>query len=171
MGQNIEPSTAAADDLVSIRALTSLARREIDPLAELFDRYRVHYGEAPDVTRSASWLAENLSTSRLRAFVAEDGERLVGFAITTELPASLRLAHFWQIRDLFVLPTHRRLGVARALLASIRDAAIASGALRLMVQTEEDNNAALCLYTDSGYGPITGYRSLVLSLRLEPRQG
>ena len=82
---------------------------------------------------------ENLST-RLRAFVAEDSGRFVGFAITMEVPASLRLAHFWQIRDLFVLPTHRRRGVGRALLASVRAAAIASGALRLVLQTEDDND-------------------------------
>lgn len=171
MCQNIEASTGAADNLVSVRALAAPTRREIDLLAEMFDRYRVHYGEASDVARSASWLEENLSTSRLRAFVAEDGGTLVGFAITMEIPASLRLTHFWQIRDLFVLPTHRRLGVARALLASVRAGAIASGALRLVVQTEEDNDPALRLYADSGYAPITGYRSLMLSLSPEPPQG
>jgi GNAT superfamily N-acetyltransferase len=138
-------------------------------LAEMFDQYRVHYGEASDATRSACWLDENLSTSRLRAFVAEGGGKLIGFAITMEVPASLRLAHFWQIRDLFVLPTHRRLGVARTLLASVREAAIASGALRLVVQTEADNDPALRLYTDSGYAPIKGYRSLMLPLSPEPR--
>ena len=103
------------------------------------------------------------------AFVAEDGGRLVGFAITMEVPASLRLARLWQIRDLFVLPTHRRLGVARALLASVRAAATASGALRLVVQTEEDNVPALRLYADSGYGPISGYRSLMLPTGPETR--
>ena len=138
-------------------------------LAEIFDQYRVHYGEASDVTRSARWLDENLSASRLSAFVAEEGRSLIGFAITVELPASLRLARFWQIRDLFVLPTHRRLGVARTLLASVREAAIASGALRLVVQTEDDNKPALRLYTDSGYALIKGYRSLVLPLSPEPR--
>ena len=138
-------------------------------LAEIFDQYRVHYGEASDVTRSACWLDENLSTSRLRVFVAEDGRRLIGFAITIELPASLRLTRFWQIRDLFVLPTHRRLGVAQALLACVRDAAIASGAHRLVVQTEEDNDPALRLYTERGYAPIKGYRSLALPLSSEPR--
>ena len=130
----------------------------------MFDQYRVHYGEASDLLGSAGWLDENLSTSRLRAFVAEDGRRAVGFATTTELPASLRLTHFWQIRDLFVLPTHRRLGVARTLLASVRQAAIASGAHRLVVQTEEDNDPALRLYTDIGYAPIKGYHSLLLPL-------
>ena len=98
-------------------------------------------------------------------FVAEDNERFVGFAITMEVPASLRLAHFWQIRDLFVLPTHRRLGVGRALLASVRAAAIASGALRLVLQTEHDNGPALRLYADSGYAMIKGYWSLMLPLR------
>ncbi len=132
--------------------------------AEMFDQYRVHYGEASDITRSAGWLDENLSTSRLRAFVAEQDGKLIGFAVTVELPASLRLAHFWQIRDLFVLPTHRRLGVARSLLAAVREAAIASSALRLVVQTEEGNDPALRLYTGSGYAPIKGYHSLMLPL-------
>jgi len=70
-----------------------------------------------------------------------------------DVPASLRLTHFCQIRDLFVLPTHRRLGVGRALLASVRAAAIASSALRLVVQTEDDNDPALRLYSDSGLVP------------------
>jgi RimJ/RimL family protein N-acetyltransferase len=67
-----------------------------------------------------------------------------------DVPASLRLAHCWQIRDVFVLPTHRRLGVGRAILASVREAAIAAGALRLVLQTEDDNDPALRLYADSG---------------------
>ena len=163
MTQNTQLGSTAAD-LVSVRALAAPARREIEALAEIFDRYRVHYGEAPDASRSECWLDENLSTSRLGAFVAEDSGRFVGFAITMEVPASLRLARFWQIRDLFVLPTHRRLGVARALLASVRAAAIASGALRLVVQTEDDNDPALRLYADSGYAVVKGYCSLMLPL-------
>jgi GNAT superfamily N-acetyltransferase len=161
--------TTAAGDPVSVRALAGPTRTEIEALAEIFDLYRAHYGEAPDAVRAASWLEENLGTLRLRAFVAEDGARFVGFAITTDIPASLRLAHFWQVRDLFVLPTHRRLGVGRALLASVRAAATAAGALRLVLQTEDDNDAALRLYADSGYAPIEGYCSLVLPLDPEPR--
>ena len=135
---------------------------------ELFDKYRAHYGEASYSFQAIGWLEQNLG-SHLRAFVAEDSGRFVGFAITMEVPAFLRLAHFWQIRDLFVLPTHRRRGVGRALLSSVRAAAIASGALRLVVQTEEDNDPALRLYTDSGYALINGYCSLMLPIRPETR--
>jgi ribosomal protein S18 acetylase RimI-like enzyme len=164
VSRNTHPSPTGANDRVSVRTLAAPTRREIEALAEIFDQYRAHYGEDSDASRSACWLGENLSTSGLRVFVAEDNERFVGFAITMEVPASLRLAHFWQIRDLFVLPTHRRLGVGRALLASVRAAAIASGALRLVLQTEDDNDAALRLYADSGYAMIKGYCSLMLPL-------
>jgi GNAT superfamily N-acetyltransferase len=86
-----------------------------------------------------------------------------------EAPASLRLAHVWQIRDLFVPPSHRRLGVGRALLASVQAAALASGALRLVVQTEIDNDPALGLYADNGFAPIKGYCSLMLPLAVNDR--
>jgi GNAT superfamily N-acetyltransferase len=142
VSRNTHPSPTASNDRVSVRALAAAPTRgEIEALAEIFDQYRAHYGEDSDVSRSARWLDENLSSSRrLRVFVAEDNGRFVGFAITMEVPGSLRLAHYWQIRDMFVLPTDRRLGVGRALLASVRAAAIASGALRLVVQTEDDND-------------------------------
>jgi GNAT superfamily N-acetyltransferase len=159
----------AANGPVSVRTLGTPTRREVEALAEIFDQYRVHYGEDSDTSRSARWLDENLGASHLRVFVAEGNGRLVGFAITIEVPASLRLAHFWQIRDLFVVPTHRRLGVGRALLASVRTAAIASGAVRLVLQTEADNDPALRLYADSDYTLVNGYCSLVLPLSPEPR--
>ena len=164
MSQNTDPGSTAPADSVSVRALAAPTSREVEALAEIFDQYRAHYGERRGASRSVSWLDENLSTGRLRAFVAEESGRLVGFAITTEIPASLRLSHFWQIRDLFVLPRYRRRRVGRTLLASVRAAAIASGALRVVVQTEEDNDAALRLYTDSGYCLSSGYCSLMLPI-------
>jgi ribosomal protein S18 acetylase RimI-like enzyme len=168
VSQNTHPSSSATAEPVSVRTLTAPTRSEIEALAELFNKYRAHYGEASYSSQAIGWLEQNLST-HLRAFVAEDSGGFVGFAITMEVPASLRLAHFWQIRDLFVLPTHRRRRVGRAILSFVRAAAIASGALRLVVQTEEDNDPALRLYTDNGYALINGYCSLMLPIRPETR--
>ena len=148
----------------AVRVLITPSGREIEALAEIFDRYRTHYGEPSDRSSSRRWVKQWLDTGRLRAFVAEEGAEVVGFATTVEVPASLRLGHFWHVRDLFVLPTHRRLGVARALLASVRAAAVDAGALRLVLQTEDDNNPAIRLYEDSGYTIVKGYRVLLLPL-------
>jgi ribosomal protein S18 acetylase RimI-like enzyme len=152
----------------SVRSLTAPTRREIEALAKIFDQYRAHYDAPSGASSSRRWLGQYLGTGHLRAFVAEDGGKVVGFAITMDVPASLRLAHFWQIKDLFVLPTHRRLGIGRALLASVRAAAVESGAVRLALQTEEDNDAAFRLYADSGYAVVDGYCSLMLPLGPEP---
>lgn len=149
---------------VEVRALTTPTGAEIEQLAEIFDRYRVHYGEAADVSRTARWLEGNIGSGRLEAFVAEGKGAVVGFAITMTVPASLRLGHFWQIRDLFVLPNRRRQGVGRTLLDFIRVAAIRAGALRLVLQTEADNTPALRLYAQCGYTTVEGYCSLTLPL-------
>ena len=154
----------ATEGDIPVRRLTDPSRSEIEHLAEVFDLYRVHYGEAADAPQVEGWLEENIRSGRVEAFVAEDDDEVVGFAITMAVPASLRLGHFWQIRDLFVAPNHRRLGVGRSLLDSIRAAAIATGASRIVLQTESDNTPALCLYADSGYSAVEGYCSLTLPL-------
>ncbi len=154
---------------VEVRALTAPTRAEIEQLAKIFDQYRIHYGEAAGAHRAVSWLEGNISSGRLEAFVAEDEGAFVGFAITMTVPASLRLGHFWQIRDLFVLPNHRRLGVGRTLLDFIHAAAVRAGALRLVLQTEADNAPALRLYAESGYTAVDGYPSLTLPLTPEFR--
>jgi GNAT superfamily N-acetyltransferase len=162
MGEPIGAARGETDVLV--RLLEAPTEADIAELASLFDHYRAHYGQAIQAGQSAAWLQDNLRSARLAAFVAEMDGELVGFATTLDIPASLRLGHYWQIRDLFVVPSRRRLGVARVLLDCIRSAATAAGALRLAVQTEVDNAGALRLYEERGFAPVEGYRGLTLPL-------
>ncbi|MFC7358820.1 GNAT family N-acetyltransferase [Nocardioides astragali] len=56
-----------------------------------------------------------------------------------------------QLRDLFTDPAMRRQGIARRLVETIQQAASDAGALRLSLQTEPDNVAALALYRQCGF--------------------
>jgi GNAT superfamily N-acetyltransferase len=80
------------------------------------------------------------------------------------VPASLRLGCSWQLRDLYVVPGARRRGAARALVGAVRQAATAAGAIRLSVQTEPSNIAALQLYRTSGFVPVEDIQILALPL-------
>jgi ribosomal protein S18 acetylase RimI-like enzyme len=160
------PEIAQNGSVHSVRPLAADSPGAVEALVGVFDTYRVHYGEAADPERSARWLTQTLAPGGLQAFVAQDGSTVVGFVTVLRIPASLRLGHFWQIRDLFVVPSHRRRGVALTLLEAVRSAAAASGASRLVLQTEEDNDGALALYRRAGFVPVTGYRGLVLPLSL-----
>jgi GNAT superfamily N-acetyltransferase len=136
-----------------------------DDLVALFDRYRVHYGQAADPDRSRDWLAAATTTGPMRAFLARVDGTAAGLCLVVACPASLTLGEFWMVRDLYVEPRWRRAGVARGLLDAVSAAALERGALRLSLQTEEDNADALRLYERYGFGPVTGLRHLTLDLR------
>jgi GNAT superfamily N-acetyltransferase len=131
---------------------------------ELFDRYRVHYGQAADRDRSQAWLTEATTTGPMRAFLARVDGVAAGICLIAICPASLSLGEFWMVRDVFVDPQWRRTGVPGALLDAVRAAAVERGALRLTVQTEDDNASALRLYERYGFGPVTGLRHFMLAL-------
>ena len=128
-------------------------------VAQLFDDYRVHYGFASDPAATRAWLTEQLDASRLSLYADEETTGLITIAV---LPASLTLRTFWQIRDLYVAPSVRRAGTARRLLRHVVDRARAAGAIRVSLQTEIDNTAALALYTSLGFTPVTGLMALSL---------
>jgi ribosomal protein S18 acetylase RimI-like enzyme len=63
-----------------------------------------------------------------------------------------------------VVPGARHRGVARALVGAVCQAATAAGAIRLSVQTEPSNIAALQLYRTSGFAPVEDIQILALPL-------
>jgi ribosomal protein S18 acetylase RimI-like enzyme len=82
-----------------------------------------------------------------KAFVAIDGETIVGFAATARSNWNGRLA-LWH---LYVEPAHRGRGVGRALLARVMDEAVASGADHVWLETSNLNVPAVAFYRRLGF--------------------
>lgn len=128
-----------------------MSEAAVDELASLFELYRIHYGQTPAPAATAAWIGEMARSGELEFYGAYSGPRMVGFAAIHQVPASLGLARFWQLRDLFADSAVRRQGIAQQLVETIRQAASDAGALRLSLQTEPDNVAALALYRQCGF--------------------
>lgn len=135
-----------------------------ESFVELFERYRAHYGQSEDRDRARAWLTAATTTGPMRAFLARVDGVAAGICLAAIVPASLSLGEFWMVRDVFVDTAQRHGGVARALLDAVRAAASRDGAIRLTLQTEDDNEAALRLYEHYGFTPVTGLRHLALDL-------
>ncbi len=131
----------------------------------LFDDYRRHYGEQPALEQATWWMTGQAGAGQLLVTGAWLADRLVGLATCHRTPASLRMAHFWQLRDVYVHADARRQGVARALVASVLSSAAADGALRVSLQTEPENSAALQLYRSLDFETVDG----LLQLSRRPR--
>lgn len=132
-------------------SITRAGPADLDALARLFDAYRQFYGQPSDVAAARDWLRSRLRVGESMALVARRGGEAIGFAQLYPMFSSVRLARTWILNDLFVLPTTRRGGVARALLDAAAAFAREDGAAGISLETTRDNAAAGALYRAAGW--------------------
>ncbi|WP_346318099.1 GNAT family N-acetyltransferase [Chitinophaga sp. YIM B06452] len=120
-------------------------------LAVLFDLYRQHYEQQPDVEGAEQYLAERLVQNESVIYVAEEGGELVGFTQLYPVFSSIGMKKAWILNDLYVAENHRRKGAARGLLEASRELGKATDARYLMLQTHITNTKARALYESNGW--------------------
>lgn len=131
---------------------------DVDRLAPLFDAYRGFYGQAGDPALAARFLRERLAHGESFVLLAERGGEAVGFVQLYPLFSSVRARRILVLNDLYVAEPARRGGVAQALLREAEAFAREAGALRLALETGEDNRAAQRLYEKLGWRHVSENR-------------
>ena len=142
---------------------------DCDVVQELEAQVQLLYAElygGPDETR----------TDPLE-FAAPDGLFLVGF-VDAEAVATGGLrrhdARSAEVKRMYVVPSHRGHGHARALLAGLEAFALRTGYEQVLLETAVRQPEAIALYESSGYRPVANFghyrdsplcRSFVKSLR------
>lgn len=98
------------------------------------------------------------------ALVAEDGDCLVGYAVTYMSPFTFDLRPTLVLKELFVSESVRGKGIGQCLLAAVLEQARGVGARLLRWQVLPDNEAAMRLYRSIGAGCDTAWQHWVLEL-------
>jgi ribosomal protein S18 acetylase RimI-like enzyme len=140
--------------MATIRRAT---QADADTISVLLGEIEAFYG-GDDVPGDLAQLREALFGSQPVATVllARDGEQVVGMASYTFLwPASGADTSLY-LKELYVREGARRRGVARALMAALRDEATAAGCSRLEWTADRDNSAALAFYDALGASEHSG---------------
>lgn len=123
----------------------------LDDVAMLFDHYRVFYSQLSNLREAEQFINERLLQQDSKIFLALDAETGVGFTQLYPSFSSVSIRRVWILNDLFVLPSHRRQGLATQLMQASADYARGTGALRLDLATQKTNIAAQALYQSLGY--------------------
>lgn len=132
--------------------ITRAALDDLDALAPLFDAYRMFYAQESDPALARGFLCERLRRAESVVFLATlDDDIPAGFIQLYPTFSSVRAARTWILNDLFVAPSARRCGVARALLDAAAAFAREDGAIRLELETTPDNATAQALYRAAGW--------------------
>lgn len=88
--------------------------------------------------------------------LAKDGDEVLGMASYSFLWPAAGAGTSLFLKELFVRGNARRRGVARQLMAAVRDAAKAAGCTRVEWQADQDNHAALAFYAALDAKPHEG---------------
>ena len=115
---------------------------------ELWAGYLTFYEStlAPDVTQT-TWRRLLDANEPMHALVAEDETgALIGFTHVVFHRGTWSVGDFCYLEDLFVAPTARKQGVARALIEAVYALADQRGAGRVYWLTHESNTTARKLY-------------------------
>ena len=97
---------------------------------------------------TASGIQETIQYETTRAFVAESGDRAVGYVMA-------RISgEEGEILNLAVLPKSRRKGIARCLLAEALGSIAAAGVTEAYLEVRQSNEEAIGLYQSQGFRPV-----------------
>ena len=126
---------------------------DVDAVAPLFDAYRQFYQQPSDPALARAFIAERLARSESVIFLAERDGQAVGFVQLYPLFSSTaaRPRRLWLLNDLFVSPSARGGGVARALMDRARRLGEETGAAGLELVTARANAPAQRLYESMGW--------------------
>ena len=126
---------------------------DVDAVAPLFDAYRQFYQQPSDPALARAFIAERLARSESVIFLAERDGQAVGFVQLYPLFSSTaaRPRRLWLLNDLFVSPSARGGGVARALMDRARRLGEETGAAGLELATARTNAPAQRLYESLGW--------------------
>ncbi len=145
-------------------AVVEATAKDIDEAAALFDAYRVFYRQASNVPAVRAFLAERFTRKDSVLLLARHESVAAGFVQLYPSLSSVSMKRIWILNDLYVAAGARRLGIGRHLMDATRDHAVKTGAIRLELTTEHDNNIAQALYERCGYIRDTVFYKYILTV-------
>ncbi len=123
----------------------------LKPIARLFDLYRQYYHCEPNLSLATSFIKDRLENGDSDIFIAIDKEQVCGFVQLYPSLCSVIAAKIYILHDLYVDADYRQSGAGKLLMNRATLWATETGAARLDLLTEKDNNAAQRLYEQLGY--------------------
>ena len=133
--------------------ISRLSPEDIDGAGALNAMFSAAFDEPEQYaehTPSDEWLAARLADPNMISLVARDGAAVVGGLTAYVLHKLEQERSEIYIYDLAVAESHRRRGVATALIGELQALAPALGAWVIYVQADHGDNPAIALYTKLG---------------------
>jgi aminoglycoside 3-N-acetyltransferase I len=135
---------------VEVRQLTAADAPQVEAMLTMFGEAFDDPASYNDARPGAAYLSRLLGRDNFIAVAAFDGTDLVGGIAAYVLDKFEQERSEIYIYDLAVAATHRRRGIATALIAELQRIAAGRGAWVIFVQADHGDDPAIALYTKLG---------------------
>lgn len=125
----------------------------IDQMSELFNQYRIFYGQKNEPEKAKDFLLERLKFQDSLIRLAFRQDTVVGFMQLYPCFSSVRLQPIYILNDLFVHQNYRNNGIGSALINEAKSICISDNIAGLQLETSKSNRANE-LYKKSGFSLI-----------------
>ncbi|MCC6864935.1 MAG: GNAT family N-acetyltransferase [Ignavibacteria bacterium] len=128
------------------------SNNEIEQTAKLFNDYRVFYDQESDLDGAVKFISERIRNNESAIYVAiDDDNNGLGFVQLYPIFTSVGMRKMWILNDLYVDITARKKGIASKLINRSKDHIKETGAAGMILETQNDNHAAMNLYKKTGW--------------------
>jgi len=124
---------------------------DLEPLAKIFERYRMWYHQKPDFEGALEFLSKRLRQKESVIFVAQLNDAIVGFTQLYPLFSSTRMKDLWLLNDLYVEEKHRGKGISLGLIDTAKKLVHETGAFAMFLETDRTNDVGNQLYPRAGF--------------------
>lgn len=125
--------------------------KDIDKVSELFNLYRIFYGQEDNYEASRKFIAENFKNKHSEVFVLEEQGVFAAFVQLYTSYCPIALESYKILSDLYVRKKYRRKGYALAIMQHVIDYYKEKDVQRLTLETAIDNVPGQNLYKKLGY--------------------
>lgn len=127
-------------------------KSDLDKLIPLFDAYRMFYGQASDLPRVRAFVKSRLQDDTIiLVAIHTDTQEIIGFCSLFPSLSTVNTGKIFILNDLYVKETLRREGIGAALLQAAVITAEENGAIKLKLETADNNFSAQGLYSKLGW--------------------
>ncbi|HEX2955015.1 MAG TPA: GNAT family N-acetyltransferase [Bacillota bacterium] len=124
---------------------------DIPDVSELFDQYRVFYGQSSNIQAAANFISDRMTKNESVIFWARKANKPVGFVQLYPSFSSVSMKKVWVLNDLYVEEIARRHGIAELLMNTAKEFANKTEAKGITLCTAVINTPAQKLYEKLGY--------------------
>ena len=124
---------------------------DLNALAVLFDEYRQCHGASSDITQSYQFLKQRVHSQQTVIFIHVKDDVLTGFVMLYLGFSSVSCSSHYILDDVYVTPSYRAQGSAKQLIDTAILFARQENAMRITVETAQDNTNAEALYAKMGF--------------------